>query len=191
MPMTIPSKSIIALAAASALCLAGLFLLPALTIDNFPVIEGLAFILSTGFLALGILSVILAAIHWRRFPAYARTIAVLPLGSCLLLALVLLAGTPRISAEVRYAGAKERVIVDFVHGHGASGFAIPNGGTHRDDDTGRATLNYHIDVSEDYGADAHLSLTIDMTKEVPRLGRDRHLVVDINDHAIAYRVLKR
>ncbi len=30
-----------------------------------------------------------------------------------------------------------------------------------------------------------------MTKEVPRLGRDRHLVVDINDHAIAYRVLKR
>lgn len=180
--------AIITVSTLSAVCFVCLFLTPDATIDNLPAIELINGVLLISFGLTSVISILLAAVRWKRIPTRTRVVPFVPVSAFLLLWLLFKLGTPCIGAEIKYAGIRDHVAIDFSHGWGASGFAMKKDEVWKDADVGRATDHYKIEVRDDYGAPVARSLTIDMTKEVPMLGLDRVLLVTITDDDIKYEV---
>ena len=183
--------AIITFSAFSAICLICLFLTPAVTINNFPAIEMINWYLFLFFWVSGIIAIIIAVVRWKKIPNYARVAPFITVSVWVFIVLLYKLGTPAIGAEIQYLGGKDWIAVEFSHGRGASGFGIKKGEVWKNDDVGRVTNHYGIEVKSDYGGSVERKLPIDMTKEVPRFGYDRTLCITITDGDIKYEVRKK
>ena len=175
----------------SAICLICLFLTPPLSINNFPVIEMINWYLFLFFWVASFIAIIIAAVRWKKIPNYARVAPFITISIWLFIVMLYKLGTPAIGAEIEYVGGKDWIAVEFSHGWGASGFGINKGEVWKDDDVGRATNHYGIEVKSEYGGSVERKLVIDITKEVPKFGHDRTLCVTITDDDIKYEVKRK